>query len=243
VPLGYLYKWKRRGIKPNEYTFSVIINACAAPAGGEQGKQLHAWSIKSRFNNALFVSSVLLTMHSKRGDIKSAYKVFKRQRERDLVSWNSTFSGYAQHGYGRKALEIFEDMQKHNLKIDGVTSIGVISASTHTGLVDEGQRYLNIMVKDHHIEPRMEHYSCMVDLHRRAGMLGKAMENHKWEAISSKCKRAATLLAASRVHRNPELGKLAADNLISLQPQNPASYVLPSYMCALRLGTGKKELK
>jgi hypothetical protein len=80
-----LYKWKRRGIKPNEYTFSVIINARAAPAGGEQGKQLHAWSIKSRFNNALFVSSVLLTMHSKRGDIKSAYKVFKRQRERFSV--------------------------------------------------------------------------------------------------------------------------------------------------------------
>ncbi|KAL9370582.1 hypothetical protein Peur_035722 [Populus x canadensis] len=50
---------------------------------------------------------------------------------------NSTISGYAQHGYGRKALEIFEEMQKHNLKIDGVTFIGVISASTHTGLVDE----------------------------------------------------------------------------------------------------------
>ncbi|KAJ6906514.1 hypothetical protein NC652_024053 [Populus alba x Populus x berolinensis] len=64
-----------------------------APAGGEQGE--------SRFNNALFVSSVLLTMYSKRGDIKSAYKVFKGQRERDLVSWNSTVSGYAQHGYGR----------------------------------------------------------------------------------------------------------------------------------------------
>ncbi|KAJ6985892.1 hypothetical protein NC653_023734 [Populus alba x Populus x berolinensis] len=35
-----------------------------APAGGEQGE--------SRFNNALFVSSVLLTMYSKRGDIESA---------------------------------------------------------------------------------------------------------------------------------------------------------------------------
>lgn len=76
MPLGYLYKWKRRVIKQNGYTFS---------AGGEQGKP--------RFNNTLFVSSVLLTMYSKRGDIKSAYKVFKGQRERDLVSWNSTISG------------------------------------------------------------------------------------------------------------------------------------------------------
>ncbi|KAJ6386174.1 hypothetical protein OIU77_029190 [Salix suchowensis] len=37
-----------------------------------------------------------------------------------------------------------------------------------------------------------------------------------------------TLLAASRAHRNLELGKLAADKLISLLPQNPVSYVLLS---------------
>ncbi|KAJ6739345.1 hypothetical protein OIU74_004165 [Salix koriyanagi] len=70
----------KEGVKPNEYTFSGVINACAAPtAGVEQGKQLHAWSIKSRFNNALCVSSALLTMYSKRGDIESAFEVFKRR--------------------------------------------------------------------------------------------------------------------------------------------------------------------
>ncbi|CAK7329349.1 unnamed protein product [Dovyalis caffra] len=223
----------KEGIKPNEYTFSGIINACAAPtAGAEQGKQLHAWSIKSRFNNALCVSSALLTMYSKRGNIESAYEVFKRQRERDVVSWNSIISGYAQHGYGRKALEVFEEMKRQNLEMDSVTFIGVISACTHTGLVDEGQRYFNIMVKDHHIEPRMEHYACMVDLYSRAGMLGKAMEIINGMPFPANANVWRTLLAASRVHRNLELGKLAADKLISLQPQNPASYVLLSNMHA-----------
>ncbi|KAG6763069.1 hypothetical protein POTOM_033601 [Populus tomentosa] len=100
-----------QSIDEKDVAWSALISGYAqigdtdAPAGGEQGE--------SRFNNALFVSSVLLTMYSKRGDIESAYKVFKGQRERDLVSWNSTISGYAQHGYGRKALEIFEEMQKH----------------------------------------------------------------------------------------------------------------------------------
>ncbi|KAJ1390243.1 Tetratricopeptide-like helical domain superfamily [Sesbania bispinosa] len=44
----------KEGIKPNEFTFSSIINACAAPtAAVEQGKQFHACAIKMRFNNAL----------------------------------------------------------------------------------------------------------------------------------------------------------------------------------------------
>jgi len=230
-------------IKPNEYTFSGIINACAAPtAGVEQGKQLHAWSIKSRFNNALCVSSALLTMYSKRGDIESAFEVFKRQRERDLVSWNSIISGYAQHGYGRKALEVFEEMQRQNLEMDGVTFIGVISACTHTGLANEGQRYFDIMVKDHHIEPRMEHYSCMVDLYGRAGMLVKAMEIINEMPFPASANVWRTLLAASCIHRNLEVGKLAADKLISLQPQNPASYVLLTNMYA-SVGNWKERAK
>ncbi|KAF2321634.1 hypothetical protein GH714_000773 [Hevea brasiliensis] len=221
------------GVEPNEYTFSSVINACCSPtAAVEQGKQLHAWSIKLRFNDALCVSSSLVTMYAKRGDIENANEVFKRQRVRDLVSWNSMVCGYAQHGNGRKALEVFKEMQKQNLKMDGVTFIGVFSACTHTGLVDEGQRYFDIMVKDHHIEPTMEHYSCMVDLYSRAGMLGKAMDIINKMPFVAGATVWRTLLAASRIHRNVELGKLAAEKLISIQPQDSAAYVLLSNIYA-----------
>ncbi|XP_055960273.1 pentatricopeptide repeat-containing protein At2g27610 [Mercurialis annua] len=223
----------KEGIEPNEYTFSSIINACASPtASVEQGKQFHAWSIKSRFNDALCVSSALVTLYSKRGDIESAYEVFKRQGMRDIVSWNSMVSGYAQHGHGRRALEVFKEMQKQNMEMDGVTFIGVISACTHAGLVDEGQKYFDIMVKDHHIKPTTEHYSCMVDLYSRAGMLGKATEIINIMPFPADATVWRTLLAASRVYRNLELGKLAAENLISLQPQHSAAYVLLSNIYA-----------
>ncbi|XP_065869083.1 pentatricopeptide repeat-containing protein At2g27610 [Euphorbia lathyris] len=223
----------KEGVEPNEYTFSSVINACTAPtAAVEQGKQIHAWSIKSRFHNALCVSSALVTMYAKRGDIESANQVFKRQRVRDLVSWNSMITGYAQHGHGRKALEVFKEMQTQNLEMDGVTFIGVISACAHAGLVDEGQRYFDIMVKDRHIEPTMELYSCMVDLYSRAGMLEKAMDVINRMPFPADTTVWRTLLAASHVHRNVELGKLAAEKLISLQPHDSAAYVLLSNIYA-----------
>ncbi|KAK4856114.1 hypothetical protein QYF36_014260 [Acer negundo] len=142
-----IFRWlAAEGVKPNEFTFSSVINASAASAAAvEQGKQFHAFSIKSRLNNALCVSSALVTMYARKGNIESANEVFKRQGERDLVSWNSMISGYAQHGHGKKAHEVFREMQRNNMEMDGITFIGVITACTHTGLVDEGQQYFDIM--------------------------------------------------------------------------------------------------
>ncbi|KAJ7947972.1 Pentatricopeptide repeat-containing protein [Quillaja saponaria] len=230
-------------IKPNEFTFSSIINACAAPtAAVEQGKQFHCCAIKSRLNNAVCVSSALVTMYAKKGNIESAHEVFRRQGERDLVSWNSMISGYAQHGHGMKAIEVFEEMQRQNLEMDGITFIGVISACTHAGLVNEGQNYFNMMLIDFDIDATMEHYSCMVDLYSRAGMLEKSMDIINGMPFPAGATVWRTLLAACRVHRNIELGKLAAEKLILIQPHDSAAYVLLSNMYAAA-GNWKERAK
>nr|AYM00501.1 pentatricopeptide repeat protein [Salvia miltiorrhiza] len=229
----------KEGVWPNNFTYSIIINACAThSAATDQGKQFHASSIKSGYNNTLIVSSSLVTMYAKKGDIESANEVFKRQKERDLVSWNSMISGYAQHGYGEKALGVFKEMQKRNLEMDEITFIGVISACTHTGLVNEGEVYFDMMVNKLQISPTMEIYSCMVDLYSRAGMLDKAMALIDGMLFPAGATIWRTLLAACRVHRNIEIGKFAAEKLISCQPQDSSAYVL---LANLYAATGNWE--
>ncbi|EPS73842.1 hypothetical protein M569_00905 [Genlisea aurea] len=226
-------KLVNEGINPNEYTFSSIINACAIQsAATEQGKQFHANSIKFGYNNALMVSSALVTMYSKKGDIESANTVFSRQQERDTVSWNSMISGYAQHGYGEKALKIFREMQNRNIQMDEITFIGVISACTHAGMIQEGEMYFDMMVKKLHLSPTMEIYSCMVDLYGRAGMLTKATALIDQMPFPAGPTVWRTLLAACRVHGHLELGKIAAEKLISFQPQDSSAYVLLANLCA-----------
>ncbi|KZV47163.1 pentatricopeptide repeat-containing protein-like [Dorcoceras hygrometricum] len=225
--LTIFFQLSKDGIRPNEFTFSSIINACAGHrAAAQQGKQFHASSIKFCCNNAVIVSSALVTMYAKKGDIESANEVFQRQQQRDLVSWNSMISGFAQHGNGDKALKVFEEMRSRNLEMDEITFIGVISACTHTGLVHEGQKFFDMMVKKLHIPPTMEIYSCMVDLYGRAGMLDKAMALINGMLFPPSAIVWRSLLAACRVHRNLELGEFAAKKLISHQPQDSAAYVL-----------------
>ncbi|KAJ9555522.1 hypothetical protein OSB04_010136 [Centaurea solstitialis] len=231
--VGVFRQLANNGVRPNEYTFSSILNACASPtAAVEQGKQFHVGAIKEGYNDTLCVSSALVTMYAKRGNIEGANKVFQRQPERDLVSWNSMISGYAQHGYGKKALEIFEELRKEKLEMDDITFIGVITACTHAGLVDEGERYFDMMVKDLNIDPTPEHYSCMADLYSRAGLLEKAMALIDGMPFPAGATIWRSLLAACRVHKNVELGKLAGDKLMSLRPQDSAAYVLLSNLYA-----------
>ncbi|KAJ9555524.1 hypothetical protein OSB04_010138 [Centaurea solstitialis] len=220
-------------VRPDEYTFSSILSACAGPTAAiEQGKQFHVGLIKGGYYDNLCVSNALVTMYAKQGNIESANKIFQRQRERNLVSWISMITGYAQHGYGKKALEIFEELRKENLEMNDISFIGVITACTHAGLVDEGERYFDMMVNDLNIDPTPQHYSCMVDLYSRAGLLEKAMALIDGMPFPACPIIWQSLLAACRVHKNVELGKLAGDKLMSLQPQDAAAYVLLSNLYA-----------
>ncbi|OAY71952.1 Pentatricopeptide repeat-containing protein [Ananas comosus] len=223
----------KKKVRPNEFTLSSVINASTCPtAAADQGKQFHAISIKYRYHNFLCVSSALLTMYAKKGCIESAQKVFERQLVRDLVSWNSMVSGFAQHGYGKKALKIFKQMEDQGMEMDGITFIGVLSACTHAGLVEEGRRNFDSMVKDHQISPTDEHYSCMVDLYSRAGKLEEAMSLVQGMPYPAGTTVWRTLLSACRLHKNIELGKLAAEKLITMEPQDSAAYVLLSNIYA-----------
>ncbi|CAA6660693.1 unnamed protein product [Spirodela intermedia] len=224
----------RRRVSPNEFTMSSVIDSCSGPSAAvDQGKQFHGVSIKLGLEEAICVSSALVTMYSKKGSIESAYGVFSRQRERDLISWNSMVCGYAQHGYGSKSLQLFTEMQSLGLEPDGVTFIGVITACTHAGLVDDGRRFFDSMLDPPHpITPTEEHYACMVDLYSRAGRFAEAMEMVRKMPSPAGATVWRTLLGACRVHKNLALGRLAAERLLSLEPEHSAAYVLLSNIYA-----------
>ncbi|KAF4362056.1 hypothetical protein F8388_023908 [Cannabis sativa] len=59
-------------------------------------------------------------------------------------------------------------------KPDNVTFVAILSACSHAGLINEGRSLFSRMSKVYGIEPQMEHYSCMVDLLGRAGLLQEA---------------------------------------------------------------------
>jgi len=221
------------GIKPNQSTLISVLTACASLAALEHGKQVHDHILRMRFEPDVHVGSILITMYVKCGSIGNAQHVFNRASKRDLVLWNAMISGFAQHGHGKEALQLFQQMQQAGMKPDKITFVGVLSACRHTGLVNEGRRYFDIMRRDYHISPTAEHCACMVDLLGRFGSLEKAEDFIKSMHFEPDAVVWGALLGACRIHLNLEIAERAAEHLFELEPQNAGTYVLMSNLYAV----------
>eukprot|EP00249_Psilotum_nudum_P028207 c36938_g1_i1 orf=2-415(+) len=113
-------------------------------------------------------------MYGKCGSLEDASSVFDNMPCRDLVSWNAIIAVYGQNGYGKDALELFWRMQLEDVKPDSTTFICILSACSHSGLVEEGRSYFASMSRDYDIILIADHYGCMVDILGRAGLLDDA---------------------------------------------------------------------
>ena len=120
----------------------------------------------------------------------------------------------------------FEQMKKEGVMPDSITFVGVLSACSHAGLVDEGCRYFNAMSQDHDIIPTNVHYSCLVDLLGRAGHLNEAENVIKSMSLEANVDVWGALLGACRLHGNVVLAERASDSILRIEPQNAAVYVL-----------------
>ncbi|KAL7117105.1 hypothetical protein ACP275_03G050400 [Erythranthe tilingii] len=218
---------------PNGFTISSALVACARIGALRVGREIHAYSLRNRYDDAIvFISNCLIDMYSKSGDVDAARAVFDNLVEKNAVSWTSIMTGYGLHGRGEEALEIFDGMRKARLKIDGVTFVVVLYACSHSGRVDEGINYFQNMKKDFGVAPEIEHYACMVDLLGRGGRLDEAVELIKDMSMEPTPIIWVALLSACRVHGNVELGEHAVNRLLELNFENDGLYTLLSNIYA-----------
>ncbi|GAB4851923.1 Putative pentatricopeptide repeat-containing protein At5g09950 [Ancistrocladus abbreviatus] len=224
----------QNGRKLDQFTFATVLSACASIATLEHGMEVHACQIRTCLGYDVVVGSALVDMYAKCGRIDYASTFFGLMPVKNIYSWNSMISGYARHGLVDKALELFVQMKLAGQPPDHVTFVGVLSACSHAGLVEEGYGHFESMNKLYGLVPRMEHFSCMVDLLGRAGNIDK-MEDFInkmpiapnvliWRTVLGSCARTNG--------RNAKLGSGAAEMLLKMEPDNAVNYVLLANMYA-----------
>ncbi|RZC53472.1 hypothetical protein C5167_012328 [Papaver somniferum] len=225
------FGWMRsRPLPFDHFAFSAVIRSCSDLATLQLGQQIHVLVLKSGFESDGFVSSSLIFMYSKCGVVEDARKSFNATPRCSTITWNSIIFGYAQHGQGKIALDLFLEMNEKNVKPDHITFVAVLTACSHIGLVEKGLSYLNNMQPKYGVPPRMEHFACGVDLLGRAGHVREAkklIESMPFEADATVLK---TLLGACRLHGDIELATKIAKHLLILEPDEHCTYVLLSSM-------------
>jgi len=219
-------------VRPDEFTFASALAACSGLASMCNGKQIHGHLIRTRLFQDVGAGNALINMYAKCGCIAKAYYIFSKMEHQNLVSWNTMIAGFGNHGFGGKAFELFAKMKTMGVKPDSVTFVGLLTASNHAGLVDEGLVYFNSMEETYGISPEIEHFSCLIDLLGRAGRLNEAKEYMKKFPFGHDTVVLGSLLSACRLHGDVDTGKCFARQLLKLQPATTSPYVLLSNLYA-----------
>ncbi|XP_010273040.1 PREDICTED: pentatricopeptide repeat-containing protein At2g22410, mitochondrial-like [Nelumbo nucifera] len=220
------------GVKPNRLTLSITLSACAGLGALDTGTWIHAYIEKNSLNSDGSLDPGLIDMYAKCGSIDKALQVFEKTTRTDLFSWTSIICGLAMHGHAKQAIHYFSQMLEAGVQPDDVTLVGILNACAHSGFLDQGWQYFLSMEKVHSLTPKLEHYGCMVDLLGRMGYLKEAYSLIRGMPMEPNEVIWGTLLSACRVHNNVELGELAAQRLLQLDPTDPYIRVMLSNIYA-----------
>ncbi|XAR70263.1 hypothetical protein NMG60_11027054 [Bertholletia excelsa] len=228
--------------------FSLVLKACGMLTNLDLGRAIHSLAFKTGFGQDMFVETAVIDAYCKCGSIDEAEEAFRDISKENLAAWNAILIGYAQQGCSHKVSDMFEKMSETGMRPDEITYLGVLSSCCHAGLVSEAQFYLNSMLELHGVTPSLEHYACVVDLLGRVGLIEQAKRTIDEMPICPDARMWQILLSACSIHGNVDIGIVAAEQLVQLQPENDSAYILLSNLYASAgmwnaVGSLRREMK
>jgi len=223
-------------VQPDLVTVTTVLPACTHLAALIHGREIHGYMIvnglgKEGRNNEfddVLLNNALMDMYAKCGSMRDARMVFDNMTEKDVASWNIMITGYGMHGYGNEALDTFTRMRQAQLVPNEISFVGLLSACSHAGMVNEGLEFLAKMESKYGVSPSIEHYTCVVDMLCRAGKLTEAYELMLTMPFKADPVGWRALLVACRIHKDTDLAEIAASKVIELEPGHCGNYVLMS---------------
>ncbi|KAA8540608.1 hypothetical protein F0562_024473 [Nyssa sinensis] len=239
--LSIFRKMLSSNVEPDGFTFASVITGCARLGALDHAKWVHGLMIEKRIELNYILCSALIDMYSKCGRIENAKEVFDSGRSNHVSVWNAMINGLAIHGLALDAIAIFSLMEVENISPDSITFVGVLTACSHCGLVEQGHKHFDLMRRHYLIQPQLEHYGTMVDLLGRAGRLEEAYALIKEMPMEPDVVIWRALLSSCRTHKNSKLGEIAITKISHL---NSGDYVLMSNIyCSIRKWDGAEIVR
>ncbi|KAJ7946483.1 putative Pentatricopeptide repeat-containing protein [Quillaja saponaria] len=210
--------------RPNETSLTGLVISSESML---ELMQAHSLVIRLGFEHETSLTNALITMYSRNGDLCSTRLAFKQLMVKDVISWTAMILAYSNHGHGHHALQLFALMLRSGTKPDEVTFVGVLSACSHSGLVNKGRRLFDSIKGAYDLNPKAKHYACLIDLLGRAGQVDEAMNvvckvppSERDEVVLG------SLLGACRLSGDIKMANSVGEKLLELEPSRSGGYVL-----------------
>ncbi|CAK8566361.1 unnamed protein product [Lathyrus sativus] len=220
------------GLQIDHFVISIVLKACSSMASHQRGKQVHTLCIKNGYESERVITTALIDMYAKCGDIEDALVLFGCLSEVDTMSWTGIIVGCAQNGRANEAISLLLKMIESGTKPNKITILGVLTACRHAGLVEEAWTVFNSIETKHGLIPCPEHYNCMVDILGQAGRFeeaGKLISEMQFKPDKILW---SSLLGACGAYKNRHLANIVAEHLLATSPEDVSVYIMLSNVYA-----------
>ncbi|KAI4986102.1 hypothetical protein ZWY2020_018732 [Hordeum vulgare] len=163
------------GVRPDEVTVLGVLSAAADLGALELTRWVEKFVEREGIGRSVTLCNALIDTLAKCGDVDGAVAVFEGMEERTVVSWTSVIDALAMEGRGREAAAVFEEMKAVGVPPDDVAFIGVLTACSHAGMVDEGRGYFDSMKTEHGDESHPQYkeiYRMVEEMSRELRRIG-----------------------------------------------------------------------
>jgi pentatricopeptide repeat protein len=215
---------------PDYFTMTTVVPAFVLLGSLRQCRQMHSYIIRLGYGDNTLIMNAVVHMYARCGDILTSREIFDKMPDKDVISWNTIIIGYAIHGQGKTALEMFDEMKHNGVQPNESTFVSVLTACSVSGLEAEGWKQFSSMQQEYGMVPQIEHYGCMTDLLGRTGDLREVFQFIENMPIAPTSRIWGSLLTASRNSNDIDIAEYAAERIFQLEHNNTGCYVVLSSM-------------
>lgn len=217
---------QQEGLSPDETTLACIIQASGKTGSLVSLRVIHTNLVSWTSHLSPLLASALITAYGRCSSMVDARILFDSLPWADAVPWNALIAGYARQGDYEACMQCFENMKLVGVNPTGVTFLSLISACSHSGLLDKGVEHFASMSRDHGITPQIEHFVSVVDLLGRAGWFSTILDMLSVMPMQPNLTLWLCLLGACRKHGKVALARQAFDCAVRLHPKHPSAYIV-----------------
>lgn len=134
---------------------------------------IHGFCTKSGLISSSSVSTALTTVYCRLNEIEYARMLFDESSEKSLASWNAMISGYAQNGLTEKAISLFQEMQKCEVRPNPVTVTSILSACAQLGVLSLG-KWVHDLIQKESFESNIFVSTALIDMYAKCGSVSEA---------------------------------------------------------------------
>ncbi|KAF9599487.1 hypothetical protein IFM89_038581 [Coptis chinensis] len=169
----YFCKMQSFGIQPDKFAYSALVQACIGLSSVELGKMVHAQIVKGGLTAQVVVTTSLLNMYAKCGEVEDSVRVFNNMSEHNQVSWNAMISGFASNVLHLEAYDQYIKMKNEGCTPNVTTFASILKSVANLGDIDKGRKVHNY-VNELGLESNIQVGTALINMYSKCGYLDDA---------------------------------------------------------------------